>query len=125
MTLTLAGSEHTLLFGVMGYFAHIQNATGKDAFEFLNSLDERRKDDAPTNERLKLITEDAPVFVYAGINSYLDSVDEKNVDKEQVFKWCRSLTAAQLGEVMAMAINAMSTDEVGEKTGQTKEQAAA
>lgn len=125
MTIPLGGEDRTLLFGAMGYFLYLQKASGMDAYQYLNRVDERRKEDAPAQERLKLLTEDGPMFVYAGLNCQRDFDGKPEVDFETVKKMCNALTPSLIGEVMNTSFIAMASDTIDEPQGEPKTQAEA
>ena len=110
-----------LLYGTMGYFAYIQEATGIDAYTFFESVDKKMKPGSTNQEKTDLIINDSVAFIYAGVNTYLDSIMvEDNEPLEVVKRWARTLSAEKVIEIIVTAINAMASDEVGGEIGQEK-----
>jgi len=101
ITLTLGGKERTLLFGVNGYYNYIEEATKKDAFEWLSEFDKKR--DESTNGMIKIITKDIVPIVYAGLNSQLDSLDLPNESLDKVKKWCNAITPEVAADIFKTA----------------------
>jgi len=112
ITISLGGQERTLLYGTMGYFAYIKEATGQDPYEWLSSFDKLR--DKSASDQITVMTEDVAVLIYAGLNSQLDSMDEVNIPIEKVKKWCNALSPEVVGSVMAFAFGAFQVDAPGE-----------
>lgn len=112
VTLQLGGQERTLLYGTMGYFSHIKDATGKEPFDWLKEFDEMRAKSA--TENIVVLTDDVSVIVYAGLNSFLDSKDLPNIPLEKVRKWCNGVKAEDFGNILASAFGTIQSDEPGE-----------
>ena len=112
ITLSLGGQDRTLLYGTMGYFAYIKEATGEDPYEWLSTFDKLREGSA--SDQIKVMTQDIAVLIYAGLNSQLDSLDGENVPLGKVQKWCNALSPESVGSVMAFAFGAFQVDNTGE-----------
>lgn len=112
ITLQLGGKERTLLFGTMGYFEHIREHTKKEPFDWLQEFDEKRK--AAEEGRVSVMIEDIAILIYAGLNSYLDNVDEENIEFKKVKKWCNGLTFEVATNVCLSAFGGLATEEPGE-----------
>lgn len=111
-TIELGGQDRSLLFGTMGYFRYIKEATGQEPFEWLEAFDKLRGESISGN--VSLLIDDLCVFIYAGINSSLDSKDAENVSFEQVKKWCNGITIDQATEVLRVAFGTIQSDAPGE-----------
>lgn len=97
--INIGGEERTLDFSRAGLYDHITDASGKPAFEFLESL----KDSAGSKEMA--------VLVYAGLNSALDVAGKDNIKLEVVTKWLRAVETDRLAEVYNTVVSALSTGE--------------
>lgn len=109
LTLQLGGKERTLLYGTMGYFTYIKEATKKEPFEFLKDFDKKREESA--NGTITVLVEDIAVLVYAGLNSYLDSRDEPNIPIDKVKKWCNALTIKSCTDICTYAFGSIGEEE--------------
>lgn len=109
ITLPLGGADRTLLYGTMGYFSHIKDATGVDPFEWLEKFDKAREGNA-----ISVLIEDTAVMIYAGLNSHLDSLDKDNIPFDKVKKWCNGLSTETVTEIFKTAFGTISADQPGE-----------
>ena len=100
ITLPLGGTDRTLLYGTMGYFSHIKDASGMDPFEWLEKFDKAREESA-TN--IMVLIDDTAIMVYAGLNSHLDETDQLNIPLDKVRKWCNGLRTDQVSEIFKTA----------------------
>lgn len=103
--INIGGELRTLDFSRAGLYDHIQEASGKPAFEFLDSL----KESAGSKEM--------SVLIYAGLNSHLDVEGKDNIKLGVVVKWLRAVETEKLAEVYNTVISAMSTGEVESQPG--------
>lgn len=110
ITLPLGGKDRTLLYGTMGYFSHIKDASGLDPFEWLEKFDKAREESGS----LSVLLEDTCVMVYAGLNSHLDSLDDPNIPLEKVKKWCNGLSVETVTEIFKTAFGTITSDKAGE-----------
>lgn len=120
ITLSLGGKERTLLYGTMGYFMYIKEATKQEPFEWLQEFDKKRQQAEGGN--ITVLIEDIAVLIYAGINSHLDSLDQQNVPLEKVKKWCNGVTVETATSILLTAFGTIQTDEPGELTAQPGQQ---
>ncbi len=120
ITLNLGGKERTLLFGVNGYYSYIKESTKQDPFDWLLSFDKKREES--TSDLITVIVDDVVVLVYAGINCYLDSLDQDNIPFEKVRKWCNAISPETSAEVFKVAFGTMSSDKPGELTPQAAQE---
>ena len=109
ISLSLGGEERVLMFGTLGFFEYVKEATGKDPLEWLNNLG--------SQEGLTVYLEDTAAVVYAGVNTYQDSKGSPNIELKAVKKWCNAMTSEETTEVFKTAISSFTTDEKpGEET---------
>ena len=101
------------MYGTMGYFNYVKEATGLEPFEFLNKFRES-SETAQANGTITILSKDAAIIVYAGLNSYLDSLDQPNIPLDKVIKWCNAIGADELGAINKIAFDALSSEEPGE-----------
>lgn len=108
-----------MLFGVIGYFHYVQEIVQKDPIEWLTELDKKLQSKEQSIQ-MTLMTEDAPIMVYAGVNSWQDMIGKPNVSFDYIKKCCNALTPAQVGDIMRVAINSFTPDttDAGEPKGQ-------
>jgi hypothetical protein len=117
ITIKLGGQDRTLAYGLMGFYNHVAEATNKDPFEWISSLDEKFKKRNETNA-VYLLAEDLVVIVYAGLNTHLDIEDKPNIPLESVKKWCNGLSPEQMGHIVVAAFGTEETVESGEAVAQ-------
>ena len=111
ITLLLGGQERTLLYGTMGYFSHIKEASGMDPFEWLQKFDKAREE---LSGNMIVLIEDTAIMIYAGLNSYLDSTDKTNEPMEKVKKWVNGVPTEQVAEIFKTAFGTITSDMPGE-----------
>ena len=103
ISLSLGGEERVLMFGTLGFFEYVKEATGKDPLEWLNNLG--------SEGGLTVYLEDTAAVVYAGVNTYQDSKGSPNIELKAVKKWCNAMTSGETTEVFKTAISSFTTDE--------------
>lgn len=113
ITLTLGGQERVMLYGTVGYYEYIKEATGQDPFDWLDSL--TKKTDGSS---LTVMVEDTAAVVYAGINCQLDSTDQANIPIDRVKKWCRALPITDVQEIFKTLFSTFSSIQPGELAAQ-------
>lgn len=116
ITLPLGGQDRTLLYGTMGYFMYIKEATKQEPFDWLQEFDKKRAEAEGGN--ITVLIEDVAILIYAGINSHLDSLDQPNVPLEKVKKWCNGVTIETATSILQTAFGTLETGEPGELTAQ-------
>jgi hypothetical protein len=109
ITLPLGGVDRTLLYGTMGYFSHIKDASGMDPFEWLERFDKQREEGG---NNVSVLIEDTVVMIYAGLNSHLDSQDKENVPIDKVKKWCNGLPTETITDIFRCAFGTITDDSV-------------
>lgn len=109
ITLKLGGQERILLYGTVGYFEYIKEATGKDPFDWLDGLTKQAE-----GASLTVMVEDTATLVFAGINCQLDAEDKPNIELTKVKKWTRALPVDTVTEIFKTLFATFATDEPGE-----------
>jgi len=115
----LGGELRKLDFGRAGLNDHLEDASGKPAFEFLRSMVPEKDEQGNAIDRGYTLTE-ISVLIYAGINSANDVDGLPTVDFETVKRWVRCIETDQLGEVFTTVVNAMAGNQ-GEGNSQPEQ----
>lgn len=109
ITLKLGGQERILLYGTVGYFEYIKEATGKDPFDWLDGLTKQAE-----GASLTVMVEDTATLVFAGLNCYADQQDQDNTPIDKVKKWTRALPVDTVQEIFKTLFATFATEEPGE-----------
>lgn len=102
----------TLLFGRVGFFEHIKDASGKDPLEWMNEMFERFKKGDDGKWHVTAIVDEVAIYAYAGINLNADVNDQDSLPIERVKRWVRTLSFEECSQIINAAVESM----VGEKT---------
>lgn len=116
----------TLMFGRVGFFEHIKDATGDDPLEWMNKMFDRFKkvdgEDGP-KWHVTSIVDEVVVYAYAGLNLQADITEADNVTFEKVKKWVRTLSFEQCGQIVNAAVESMIMKPTnGQEAGEQKTQ---
>jgi hypothetical protein len=109
ITLPLGGVDRTLLFGVSGFLQYVRDQIKSDPFEFMDKNILNKEEEENTGQNVLVLFDDLPVIVYAGLNCYLDSRNEKNESFTDVSKWCRALGEEIVIEIYKESYTALLT----------------
>lgn len=112
--LTIGGRE--LLFGRAGFMEHIQDAIGKDPYQWMQELaDKKTHKTAGSNGEERVTdysTKDVAVFAYAALNLSIDMKGEDNTTFEKVRQWCRTCSYDDLKKITEAAVACLLPEEV-------------
>lgn len=116
LTHILGGEERKLVFGLSGFFDHIEVAAGQPAFDYLQSF--KKKEDG---SEVNFTKEDMQVFLYAAINSGCDVDSKELIPFETVKRWYRCIETVELAAVNAKILSGLTNDEQGEAQSQPEQ----
>jgi len=123
MDKTVEVSGKTLMFGRVGFFEHIKDASGKDPLEWMNEMFARFKKTDDGKWQITSIVDEVAVYAYAGINLNADITDSENVTFDRVKKWVRTLSFEECGQIINAAVESMvSQSGNGQELGEPKTQ---
>jgi hypothetical protein len=123
MDKTIEVSGKTLMFGRVGFFEHIKDASGKDPLEWMNEMFARFKKTDDGKWQITSIVDEVAVYAYAGINLNADITDTDNVGFDRVKKWVRTLSFEECGKIINAAVESMvSQNQNGQESGELKTQ---
>lgn len=113
----------TLVFGRVGFFEHIKDASGKDPLEWMNEMFERFKKTEDGKWHVMAIVDEVAIYAYAGINLNADLNDEEIVPLPKVKRWVRTLSFEQCSQIINAAVESMVSEKTnGEAKGELSTQ---
>lgn len=116
-TIEVAGK--TLCFGLAGFFDHIEDASGKDALEWMNEMFDRFKKGDDGKWHLMSIHKEVTIYAYAGINLQNDLEDKETMSLDRVKRWVRTLSHEDYGKIIDAAVESMIDEKSnGEAKGE-------
>jgi len=124
MDKTIEVNGKTLMFGRVGFFEHIKDASGKDPLEWMNEMFSRFTKTEDNKWQITSVVDEVAIYAYAGINLNADISDTDNVNIDRVKKWVRTLSFEECGLIINAAVESMvSKSENGQASaGELKTQ---
>ncbi len=120
-TLEIAGKK--LMFGRVGFFEHIKDATGGDPLEWMNQMFNRFQKNDDGKWQITSIVDEVVVYAYAGLNLQADIAEVDNITFEKAKKWVRTLSFEECGKIVNAAVESMIVKPTnGQESGEPQSQ---
>src|SRR4249919_3579483 len=107
MDKTLEIQGKTLMFGRVGFFEHIKDATKQDPLEWMNQMFNRFTKTDDGKWQITSIVDEVVVYAYAGLNLQADIAEVDNITFEKARKWVRTLSFEECGKIVNAAVESM------------------
>ncbi len=107
MDKTLEINGRKLMFGRVGFFEHIKDATGSDPLEWMNQMFNRFQKTEEGKWQITSIVDEVVVYAYAGLNLQADIAEVDNITFEKAKKWVRTLSFEECGKIVNAAVESM------------------
>lgn len=112
-TLFIGGEERKLVFGLAGFYDHMEDACGGDAFAFMRKfIPEEGK------EAANVSLSDSAVIFHAAINSGCDEDGKPNIEFAKVKQWVRAVEADKIAGVINDVFKLLEEEGQGEAKSQ-------
>lgn len=123
MDKTLEINGKKLLFGRVGFFEHIKDASGKDPLEWMNEMLQRFVKTEDGKWAITSIVDEVVVYAYAGLNLQADVAEVDNITLDKAKKWVRTLSFEECGKIINAAVESMAMSNTnGLEAGEQKPQ---
>jgi hypothetical protein len=123
MDKTLEINGRKLLFGRVGFFEHIKDASGKDPLEWMNEMLHRFVKTDDGKWAITSIVDEVVVYAYAGLNLQADVAEVDNITLDKAKKWVRTLSFEECGRIINAAVESMAmSNSNGHEAGEQKPQ---
>lgn len=95
------------MFGRVGFFEHIKDASGSDPLQWMNEMLSRFRKTDDDKWQITSVVDEVKVYAYAGLNLHADVTDTDNISLEQAKKWVRTLSFEECGQIINAAVESM------------------